>query len=160
MDRKRILIGVAIIVVVSGVILGVEAIRRRRVAELPPGAVPIYRDGRFVAAFVPEDLEQLSGASFTDAEEGKLQEGWLLRDVLRLYLDGASIEPDTAVVVGSSSRDKSVRLTWREVDDPANGVLFDLSSRGTLKLASLLEQLDTRDEWVQDVDRIDLESAD
>ena len=37
-------------------------------------------------------------------------------------------------------------------------VLFDLSNRGTLKLVSLLEQLDTRDEWVQDVDRIEVVS--
>jgi hypothetical protein len=37
-------------------------------------------------------------------------------------------------------------------------VLFDLSSRGTLKLVSLLEQLNTRAEWVQDVDRIEVVS--
>ncbi len=37
-----------------------------------------------------------------------------------------------------------------------NMVMFDLSNRGTLKLVSLLEKLDTRDEWVQDVDRIEV----
>jgi hypothetical protein len=35
-------------------------------------------------------------------------------------------------------------------------VLFDLSGRGTLKLVSKLEGLDTRDTWVQDVDRIEV----
>jgi hypothetical protein len=48
-------------------------------------------------------------------------------------------------------------LTWAEVDKPANMVMFDLSSRGTLKLVSLLDRLDVRDEWVQDVDRIEIE---
>jgi hypothetical protein len=35
-------------------------------------------------------------------------------------------------------------------------VLFDLSGRGTLKLVSKLPQLDIRDEWVQDVDKIEI----
>jgi hypothetical protein len=34
--------------------------------------------------------------------------------------------------------------------------MFDLSSRGTLKLVSVLERLDVRDEWVQDVDKIEV----
>jgi hypothetical protein len=34
--------------------------------------------------------------------------------------------------------------------------MFDLAGRGTLKLVSVLERLDTRDEWVQDVDRIEI----
>ena len=34
--------------------------------------------------------------------------------------------------------------------------MFDLSNRGTLKLVSLLPKLDTRDEWIQDVDRIEI----
>jgi hypothetical protein len=35
-------------------------------------------------------------------------------------------------------------------------VMFDLSGRGTLKLVSTLERLDVRDEWVQDVDKIEV----
>jgi len=35
--------------------------------------------------------------------------------------------------------------------------MFDLAGRGTLKLVSKLERLDIRDEWVQDVDRIEVE---
>jgi hypothetical protein len=34
--------------------------------------------------------------------------------------------------------------------------MFDLSGRGTLKLVSLLPRLDVRDEWVQDVDKIEI----
>ncbi len=34
--------------------------------------------------------------------------------------------------------------------------MFDLSNRGTLKLVSVLQKLDTRDEWVQDVDSIEV----
>jgi hypothetical protein len=51
---------------------------------------------------------------------------------------------------------KSAELTWVEVNEAQNMVMFDLSSRGTLKLVSLLEKLDVRDEWVQDVDRIEI----
>jgi hypothetical protein len=57
--------------------------------------------------------------------------------------------PQTQVTVVSNS--KSVQLTWAEIDDPANWVMFDLAGRGTLKLVSVLERLNTRDEWVQDV---------
>jgi len=42
------------------------------------------------------------------------------------------------------------------VNDRENMVMFDLSNRGTLKLVSLLEKLDMRDEWVQDIDRIEV----
>ena len=34
--------------------------------------------------------------------------------------------------------------------------MFDLSNRGNLKLVSVLDKLDARDEWVQDVDRIEV----
>jgi len=35
-------------------------------------------------------------------------------------------------------------------------VMFDLSGRGTLKLVSKMASLDDREEWVQDVDRIEV----
>ena len=80
----------------------------------------------------------------------------MLRDVLLLHVDEDELEPEARIVVTSSSREKSVELTWAEVDDPANWVMFDLSGRGTLKLVSVLERLDIRDEWVQDVDQIEV----
>jgi hypothetical protein len=165
-QSKRILIAIAILVVLVLIVLGVEAIRRasgsQEVAEgeptLVPGGIPIRLDGRLVASFVPGDLDELGKGSFVDTEEGKTQEGWLVRDVLLMHIGEDQLQPETVIVISSSSRDKSAELTWAQVEDPQSWVLFDLSSRGTLKLASLLEQLDTRDEWVQDVDSIEVSS--
>jgi hypothetical protein len=163
-QSKRVLAAVLILVVIVGAVLGVDALRRGNslmpVAEdqatPTPGSVPIYEDGQLVGRFGPGDLDRLKRVSFVEAEEGKEQEGWLLRDVLLLYVEEESLKADTLITVSSSSRDKSVQLNWAEVNQPANMVMFDLSNRGTLKLASLLEKLDTRDEWVQDVDKIEI----
>ena len=165
MDQKaRILLGVLVLLLVVGAVLGVDAVQRRKSALSPaegqatpvPGSIPIYVDDQLAGSFTPADLEWLEQASFVDAEEGKTQEGWLLRDVLLLHLAQRDLDPDTLVTVISTSRDKSAQLTWAEVDDPANSVMFDLSGRGTLKLVSLLERLDVRDEWIQDVDKIEV----
>ena len=156
-QRVRILVLVGLLVVLMGAVLGVEALRRSSAApELVPGSIPIYVEGKLVGGFVPDDLASVAKATFVDAEEGKNQEGWMLRDVLRLHVPARKLRPETRIVVTSSSSGKSADLTWAEVDNPANWVLFDLSGRGTLKLVSVLERLDVRDEWVQDVDRIDV----
>lgn len=156
-QNKRILIAVVILIVIVGAVLGVDALRRQQVTELEPGSIPIYFEDRFVDSFKPDDLERLDEASFVDAEEGKTQEGWLLRDVLLLYIERDVFRGDTFIVVSSSSRDKSAQLTWAEVDDTDNMVMFDLSGRGTLKLVSeKIEWLDIRDEWIQDVDKIEI----
>jgi len=166
-QRTRILVAVLVLIVLVGAILGIEAQRRmpgRRAQgaagepTLAPGSIPITLDGRLAGSFSPDDLSHLEKASFVDAEESKTQEGWLLRDVILLHVDREKLQPDTTVTVSSSSRAKAAQLTWAEVDDPANLVLFDLSSRGTLKLVSLLDKLDTRDEWVQDADGIEISS--
>jgi hypothetical protein len=156
-QRGRILIAVGVLAVLVAVVLGVEALRRSSVEPtLAPGSIPIYLDGKLVGTFVPDDLAALEQVSFVDKEEGKAQEGWLLRDVLLLHVKASKLKPETRVVVTSSSRNKSAELTWAEVDDPANWVMFDLSNRGTLKLVSVLERMDVRDEWVQDVDKIEI----
>lgn len=156
-QQLRILILVGVVAVLAAVVLGVEALRRRSaVTELAPGAIPVYVEGKLVGGFLPDDLAGLEEVSFVDAEEGKTQQGWLLRDVLRLHVPARKLKPETRIDVSSSSNGKSAELTWAEVDDPANWVLFDLSGRGTLKLVSVLERLDVRDEWVQDVDRIEV----
>jgi hypothetical protein len=91
-----------------------------------------------------------------EAAEGKTEEGWLLADVLSLYLPAGELLPEARIVVSSASRNKAAELTWAEVSQPQNMVMFDLSNRGTLKLVSLLEQLDSREEWVQDADKIEV----
>lgn len=163
-QNTRILIAVLILIFLVGAVLGIDTLRRNwsttAVSEgqetLAPGSIPIYVDGQFVGGFGPDDLEQLEKVSFVEAEEGKTQEGWMLRDVLLLYVQRDKLQADTSIVVSSSSRDKSAHLTWAEVDTAANMVMFDLSNRGTLKLVSKLEKLDVRDEWVQDTDKIEI----
>ncbi len=155
-QRTRILIAGLIIVALVGVVLGVELLRRQVAPEdLEPGSIQIYVKGRFVGAFLPTDLEQLTEVSFVDAEEGKTQQGWMLRDVLLLYLTPDALR-NTDITVSSSSRGKSVTLSWTEVDTVENMVMFDLSGRGTLKLVSRIPGFDIRDAWIQDVDRIDI----
>ena len=156
-QRTRILIAVGIVIVLVAAVLGVEALRRANSEpELAPGSIPITVDGEPVGGFVPDNLTALELVSFVDEEEGKTQEGWLLRDVLRFHVRENKLQPATRILVISSSRDKSAELTWAEVEDVSNWVMFDLSGRGTLKLVSVLERLDVRDEWIQDVDNIEV----
>ena len=160
-QSKRIVTAVLVLLVVVGVVLGVDYLQRQNAASqapanMPPGSIPIFIDGKFVASFVPEDLEQLESANFVDAEEGKTQDGWLLRDVLLLYVKASKLEADTQVTITSSSREKAQTLTWAEIDNQENMVMFDLSGRGTLKLVSKIPGFDIRDAWIQDVDKIEV----
>jgi hypothetical protein len=162
-QKKRILLAGGILVVILGIVLGVDFLQRQQAAaqapaDMPPGSIPIYVDGSFVASFVPDDLSRLPAASFVDAEEGKTQDGWLLRDVLFLYLGEDNMQDRSLVTVSSSSREKSKTLTWAEVELQDNMVLFDLSGRSTLKLVSKIPGFDIRDSWVQDVDKIEITS--
>jgi len=158
-QRTRILIGLGILIVLLAAVLGVDAWQRSRLGPEPslaPGSVPIRMDGRLVGGFTPEDLAKLEKAQFVDAEEGKTQEGWMLRDVILLYVRRGALRPASRVHVSSGSSNRVAELTWAEVDNPTNMVMFDVSGRGTLKLVSLLPQLDVRDEWVQDVAAIEI----
>lgn len=161
-QNQRILIAVVLLLVIVGAVLGIDALRRRNQDQgiLAPGSVPIYVNGEMVGGFSPDDLDQLEQTSFVDAEEGKTQEGWRLRDVLLQDVTADNLAPDTLIVVSSSSREKEAQLTWAEVEEPSNYVILDLASRGTVKLVSTLESLDVRDEWVQDVDKIEVEVKD
>ncbi len=159
----RIIIALVVILVIAGLVLGVDWMERRQAAQvvgtstpLPPGSVPIVLNGQVIAGFLPTDLEKLQQVSFVDAEEGKTQDGWLLRDILLLYLKPEQLQDETQITVSSSSRDKSATLSWAEVKEASNMVMFDLSNRGTLKLVSLLPQLRTRNYWIQDADRIEV----
>lgn len=164
-QRNRMLIGFGLLIVIAGALLGVNYLQRQTATNsqggsgaIPPGSIPIYMNGNLVGSFAPADLDQLSKMSFVEAEEGKKQEGWLLRDVLLLHVQVDEFQPDTRITVASASRKKSAQLSWSEVDDQANMVMFDLTGKGALKLVSILDRLDTRDDWVQDVDRIEIVS--
>ncbi len=141
--------------------IAIDALRGAASAQsgplsLAPGDVPIYQDGSLVAALRAGDLNDLPSAQFTDKEEGKLQKGWWLRDILTKYLKTTFWEDDYQITVSSTAQHKSIQLTWAEVKTGANNVLFALSGRGTLKLAATMANLDTRDKWVQDVDKIEV----
>jgi hypothetical protein len=159
-QKKRIVLAVLILCVLVGAILGTDALSRLRTASLPealpPGSIPIYLDGRLMGSITAADLEPISKVSFVEAAEGVEQSGWLLRDVLLLRVPQDKLKPETLIRVSSSSRNKAAEVTWAEAEDPAARLMFDLSNRGTLKLVSLLEKLNTRDEWVQDTDRIEV----
>jgi hypothetical protein len=165
-QKTRIVLAIGIVIAMVAVVLGVEWIRRQTGSSaaatgqptLVPGSVPIYLDGELVGGFQPADLERLEKASFIEPEEGKKQEGWLLRDVLLLYLDRQKLRPDSSIVVSSIARGKAAQVTWAEADDAQNWVMFDLTNRGTLKLLSVLDRLSTRDQWIQDADRIEVET--
>lgn len=160
-QKKRLLIAFIALVVLAAFILGIDYLQRQRAEarlqeSIPAGSIPIIQEGELVASFVPDDLDQLEVVSFVDDEEGKTQEGWMLRDVILLYLVIDPSKVSGHVIISSSSRDKSVTLPWATINDPANMVIFDLSWRGTMKLVSNVPGFDTRDDWVQDVDRIEL----
>jgi hypothetical protein len=119
--------------------------------------VPIYVDGEQVGELSRDGVASLPTVSFVEPEKGKRQEGWLLRDVLLLYLEADQLSPDTTIVVTSSTRGKSAELTWAEVANPDNLVMLDVArERGTPKLCSVMETLDQREEWVQDADKIEV----
>ncbi len=155
-QRLRIVIAFAILAAALGVVMGVEAWRRQQATILEPGSIPVYINGQLTGQLREKDRERLEMVSFVDAEEGKTQEGWRLRDMLLLIFDRDELRAETQVVVSSSSQDKSASLTWAEIESPDAMVMFDLSGRGTLKLVSQLERLNTRNEWVQDVDKIEV----
>lgn len=167
-QNARIGIAVAIIVVIIGAIVGVDQLQRQAATQpsaagvptLAPGAIPIYQGEQLLGGFNPTDLDDLEEVSFVDAEESKTQSGWLLRDVLLLVVSADDMAADTAVTVTSTSREKSVTLNWADIDNADNMVMFDVSGRGTLKLISDgLDRLATRNQWVQDVDRIDIATS-
>jgi hypothetical protein len=163
-QSTRITIAALILVGLVVLFFGLDAYQRSRPLSVPassqvtlaPGSIPIYLDGQLAAGFSPTDLDKLEKVSFVEQAEGVTQEGWMLKDILGLHLEVARLKSDSRIVVSSSSRGKSAELTWSEVENPENMVMFDLSNRGTLKLVSKMEKLDTRDEWIQDTDKVEV----
>jgi hypothetical protein len=165
--RVVIVIGVLVVIAVAAAIYGAVMQNRMKNAaqNVPqPNMIHLYVDGKFVANVSPVELNDLPAASFTDAEEGKLQEGWWLHDVVRLYVQEDQLGPDSEVDVAgirsTTGETKQQALTWQQVTDPANTVIFDLAGNGqSLKLVSSIAGFDTRDTWIQGVSRIDVRTA-
>ncbi len=127
-----------------------------------PGMIQLYADGKFVANVSPADLKNLPAASFVDKEQGKTQSGWWLRDVIRVYVQENRLTPNAQVTVTGvrkGTENKSATLTWAETLDPANNVLFSPSNDGqSVKVASTLDRLSTRDSWIQGLTQIDIQT--
>ncbi len=162
---RRIIIAVIIIAAVVGAILTIQSSRRGGYLyrtcstgqkDFTEGCVPVISGGKLLGNFCQKDSAGLAKASFRDKAENKLQEGWLLRDVLLLYVKEGEMSPDTLVTVASSSRGKKAGLTWKDISSAENKIILAVSKQGSLKLASAMKDLDTREKWVQDIDRIEI----
>jgi hypothetical protein len=156
-QKTRIFIALAIIFVVAVVIITVDLSQRRMSTAPEPGSIPVVVNGKTAGYILPSSLSDMQSVSFEDAEEGKTQEGWLLLDAMNSAFSTRQLDQDDIVTVSSSSRNKSVDIPWGDITNIENLVMFDLSNKGTLKLVSKnLDYLDVRDEWVQDVDKVEV----
>jgi hypothetical protein len=163
--RILIVVGALVLVAIALAIYGFST--QKQTAQAPsatpqPGMIHLYVDGAFVANVSPADMQKLPAASFTDKEQGKPQGGWWLRDVIRLYVKENKLSPNSQITIAGSRKgteNKSATVTWAQVLDPTNNMAFDLASDGQLvKLASTMDQLSTRDQWVQGVTQIDIQT--
>jgi len=164
-QTTRILIVVGIVAVVALALAGVgvwQVLQTAPPADTPvEGMIHIYLDGTFRANTSPAEIAALPQASFQDAEEGKTQEGAWLKDVILQHVDAGALSPASEIRLQGahrqSSQAKTAAVTWAEATDEGNHVLLDVSGDGlAVKLVSTLPRLDTRDEWVQAVSRIDV----
>lgn len=167
MSQKTRIIAILGIIIVIAVALGVQGWLQGRSsaisAEPEPGRIHVYVDDRFAANVEPSEIGAIPTASFVDAEKGKTQEGPRVKDVILLYVDEGKFQDDSTIIVkgvqASEGEAKEATLTWSQVASIDNNVLFDFSASGdSIKLVSTLPGLDTRDAWVQGVQRIDVKT--
>ncbi len=162
---RRIIIAILIIAAVVGAILIIQSSRRGGYLyrtcntgekEFTEGCVPVSSAGKLLANFCQKDSAGLAKTNFHDKAENKLQEGWLLRDVVLLYVKKEELSPDTVVRVTSTARSKKAELPWKDISNKQNKIILALSKQGSLKLVSTMKDFDTREKWVQDVDKIEV----
>lgn len=164
MSQKSRTLVVVVVLALVAIALGLSGLLRGGAvssSEPEAGRIHVYVDDRFVANVDPEQVSSLPTSSFVDSEKGKTQEGPRLRDVLLLYLDEGELEPGSIVTVSgiqpSSDEAKEAAVTWDQVTEPGSSVILDVAdSGGSLKLVSTLPGLDTRADWVQGIQRIDV----
>ena len=124
------------------------------------GMISLFKDGILVANLSPADLNKLPKVSFTEREREKSLEGWWLRDVLRLYLEKEQFADGTTIAISGFKQkrgEKTANLSWKEVQDPDAHVMLHPTKDGqSLKLVSTLDQLATRNQWIQGVMKINI----
>ncbi len=166
-QKTRRLIVVGVIVLVGAVLAVVGLAAPSPTAQAPsatpqPGMIHLYLDGNFTANVAPGDLSKLPAASFVDKEQGKTQNGYWLRDVVKVYVKESTLSPTSQIAlsgVRSGTEKKTATLTWAETLDPANNVLFSPSNDGqSVKVAATMDKLATRDSWVQGLTQIDVKT--
>ena len=166
-QKTRTLIVVVVLVLVAVVLAAVGFASQNQVAQAPastpqPGMIHLSVDGAFVANVVPTDLKALPAGSFVDKEQGKTQSGYWLRDVIRVYVKKTQLSPQSQITVTGvrqGTEKKSATLTWAQTLDPANNILFAPSNDGqSVKLASTMEGLATRNSWMQGITEIDVKT--
>jgi len=166
-QKTRILIVVGALVLVAIVLAVYGFATQKQTAQAPsatpqPGMIHLYVDGAFVANVSSADMQPLPAASFTDKEQGKQQDGRWLRDVVRLYVKENKLSLNSQISVTGTRKgteNKSATVTWAETLNPANNLELSFSNDGqSVKLASTMDKLSTRDQWVQGVAQIDVQT--
>lgn len=161
-NRIAVIVGILVVIAIALGVLGwLQARPPSSTAEPEPGRIHVYVDDRFTANVDPSEVTALPNASFVDAEKGNTQKGPRLADVILLYVDEGKLHPDSSIGVSgvqpSNDQTKEAILTWEQVTDPDSNVLLDYSAPGdALKLVSTLPGLDTRSDWVQGIQRIEI----
>lgn len=166
-QKTRIIIVVVILVLVAAIFAAVGLTLQSQTAQAPastpqPGMIHLYLNDTFVANMMPADLKSLPAGSFVDKEQGKTQSGYWLRDVIRVYVKEAQLSPQTQIVISGvrqGTQNKNTTITWAQALDPANNILFAPSNDGqSVKLASTMEGLATRNDWVQGITEINVKT--
>ena len=68
-QKKRIILAIIILVVIVGLVLGVDYFQRQKAAsqapaDMPPGSIPIFVEGKFLASFVPRRSGSIARCQF------------------------------------------------------------------------------------------------
>lgn len=162
-QKARIAVVIAVLAMIALVLALVSLPGRQTTATEEPqeGRIHLYVDGAFRANVDPAVIADVEQGSFADREEGKEQAGPWADALILAYVDARTLRPASTVTISgirSSTGDaKSATLTWGQISDRNNHVLFDIAGSGdSVKLVSTLDSLDTRDEWVQGVARIEI----
>ena len=165
-NQRTIVVVVALVAIgIALAVLGYVRSQRQASSQTPEeGMIHIYVDGTFAANVSPATVSDLPTYSFQDAEQGKTQEGPSLEDVLSAHIAKRSLGAGTTVTVNGvrsqGSEPKETTVTWEQIVDPESHLILDVAGSGdSLKLVSTLPGLDTRDTWVQGVQRIDIQSG-